>query len=116
MRKLLPAIAALGLTFGSFEVLAQTNKQPQDTSLRQAFKDRSHTVQQDIKEGVEKASDKTAEIAVKGAAIVSDQIYKDKTGPDGQTIYIDEHSRYYWVNDKGGKVYIAKDKLRDKKD
>lgn len=68
--------------------------------------------------GVKKAAvnvgDKTAEVAVKGKAVVVDKVYKDKQGPDGQTIYIDRHSKYYWVDKQGHNVYVAKDKLKQK--
>ena len=64
---------------------------------------------------IEKSANKTAEIAVKGKATIVDKVYKDKVGPNGQTIYIDRHSKYYWVDKKGHNVYIAKSKLRPKK-
>ncbi|WP_127127348.1 hypothetical protein [Pseudoflavitalea rhizosphaerae] len=64
---------------------------------------------------VEKSANKTAEIAVKGKATLVDKVYKDKVGPNGQTIYIDRHSKYYWVDKKGHNVYISKSKLRPKK-
>jgi hypothetical protein len=31
-----------------------------------------------------------------------------------KTIYIDKHSKYYWVDKKGHKVYVSKDELKDK--
>jgi hypothetical protein len=68
-----------------------------------------------IKKAAKKAGNKTAEIAAKGAAAVSDQVYKDKVGPAGQKIYIDNHSRYYYINKKGAKIYVAKSRLKDKK-
>jgi hypothetical protein len=67
-----------------------------------------------IKKAAKKAGNKTAEIAAKGAAAVSDQVYKDKVGPAGQKIYIDNQSRYYFINEKGRKVYVAKSRLKDK--
>lgn len=63
---------------------------------------------------IERSANKTAEIAVKGKAAIVDKVYKDKVGPNGQTIYIDRHSKYYWVDKKGHNVYIAKNKLRSK--
>jgi hypothetical protein len=69
----------------------------------------------DVKKGAVKAGNKTAEMASKGKASVTDKIYKDKEGPDGQTIYIDKHSKYYWIDKKGHKVPIAKNKLITKK-
>ena len=67
-----------------------------------------------IKKAAKKAGNKTAELAAKGAAAVADQVYKDKVGPGGQKIYIDNQSRYYYINEKGQKVYDAKSRLKDK--
>lgn len=67
-----------------------------------------------VKKGAKKAGNKTAEIASKAKAEVTDQVYKDKVGPDGQTIYMDNHSRYYWVDNKGKRHYVTEAKLKDK--
>jgi len=68
----------------------------------------------DVKNGAVKAGNKTAEIASKGKSTVTDKVYKDKEGPNGETIYIDKHSKYYWIDKKGHKVPIAKNKLQAK--
>ncbi|SDR92948.1 hypothetical protein SAMN05216490_0218 [Mucilaginibacter mallensis] len=57
---------------------------------------------------------KTSEIAAKGKAAVVDKKYKGKTGPKGQTIYIDKYSHYYYVNSKGHKYYCKKSELKDR--
>ena len=58
---------------------------------------------------------KTAELASKGKSGVVDEVYKNKMGADGQTpIYIDHSSKYYYVDKKGKKVYVAKSTLKDK--
>lgn len=57
---------------------------------------------------------RTAEIAVKGGSGVVDKVYRGKTGPGGQTIYINKNSKYYWVDKKGHRVYIKKSKLLTK--
>lgn len=54
---------------------------------------------------------KTAEIASKTKSGVLDKVYKDKKGPDGQTIYINKHSKYYYIDKKGHNVFVAKNKL-----
>ena len=90
-----------------------------------AFAQEKTTAGQDIKQAgkstgkaVEKAAtavgQKTAEVASKGAAKVTAKTYQDKVGPDGQTIYIDSHSKYYFVNKKGEHIYVAKAQLKDK--
>ncbi len=68
----------------------------------------------EVKKGAKKVGNKTAEIASKGKSRVIDQVYKDKMGPDGQTIYIDNHSKYYWVDKKGHKNYVTEAELRNK--
>ena len=68
----------------------------------------------DVKTGAEKVGNKTAELASKGKSGVVDKVYKDKEGPDGETIYIDKHSKYYWIDKKGHKVPIARNKLKSK--
>lgn len=67
-----------------------------------------------VKEGATKVGNKTAELASKGKNAITDKIYKDKEGPNGETIYINKHSKYYWIDKKGHKVPISKNKLRSK--
>lgn len=61
-----------------------------------------------------KVGHKTSEIAAKGASGVVDKKYAGKVGPDGQTIYIDKNSYYYYINKKGHRVYVKKADLKDK--
>jgi len=61
-----------------------------------------------------KIGQKTASVAVKGASRITDNVYKGKVGPDGQTVYIDKKDRKYYVNEKGKKVYLKESELRDK--
>ncbi len=67
-----------------------------------------------IKKTAKTVGNKTAEIAVKGTSAIVDKKYKGKIGPDGQTIYIDNKSRYYYIDAKGAKVFLPKSKLKDK--
>ena len=74
----------------------------------------------EVKEGIKDVADtvanKTAEIASKGYAEVTDKVFKDKVGPDGQTIYIDEHSKYYYIDNGGKKVFVTNAELKDNPD
>jgi hypothetical protein len=63
---------------------------------------------------INKAGNKTAELAVKGASAVADKVYEGKVAPNGEKVYINKNSKYYYVNKKGAKVYISKAKLQDK--
>jgi len=72
-------------------------------------------VKEDVGKAATKVGNKTEEVASKTKSAVVDNKYKDKVGPNGQTIYIDHDSKYYYVNKKGRKVYVAKSQLRNKK-
>lgn len=63
---------------------------------------------------VNKAGNKTAQVAVSGASGIKDKKYDSKVGPAGQTIYINKNDHFYYVNSRGKKVYVAKAKLRDR--
>jgi hypothetical protein len=76
--------------------------------------DTTHNVTRTIKRDAKKVGNKSAEIASKGKASVTDQVYKDKVGPNGQKIYMDDHSRYYWVDKKGHRHYATEAELKDR--
>jgi hypothetical protein len=99
MKKLLSLSAFIFLLGISAEVNAQST---------------AEEVGKDIKQGAKKAGNKTAEVASKGKAKVTDQTHKDKVGPNGETIYIDNHTQYYWVDKKGKRHYVAGDSLKPK--
>ena len=63
---------------------------------------------------INKIGNKTAQVAVKGTSAITDKKYDSKVGPDGQTIYINKHSHYYYVDARGKKVYVSKAHLKDK--
>ena len=62
---------------------------------------------EEIKDGFNKST------AIIGAEI-KDKVYADKMGPDGETIYIDEHSKYYYIDKDGSKVFITKLEMKNK--
>ncbi|HTL08344.1 MAG TPA: hypothetical protein VL307_08820 [Chitinophagaceae bacterium] len=90
---LLPAFAAISLG-----AMAQ-EKTPSDGKVGKA---------------VNKAGNKTAHVAVKATSAIVDKKYDGKTGPDGQTIYINNKSEYYYVNGKGKKIFVTAAQLKDK--
>lgn len=69
-----------------------------------------------IEKGAKTVGNKTAETASKGKSKVTNSVYKGKEGPNGETIYIDEHNKYYWIDKKGHKNYIKEEDLKDKVD
>ena len=80
------------------------------TTSAQAVEKTEHAV----KKSAKAVGHKTAEVASKGKSRVTDKVYKDKTGPDGQTIYIDDHSKYYWVDKNGHRHYVTEASLKSK--
>lgn len=58
--------------------------------------------------------DKIEEGTKDAAAAITDQKLKDKVGPGGETVYVDEYNKYYYINNAGEKIIITKAQLRDK--
>lgn len=67
-----------------------------------------------IDKTAKKVGNKTAEVAVKGVSTIVDKTYKTKVGPGGEKVYIDNKSRYYYINSKGAKVFVTKAQLKPK--
>ena len=76
----------------------------------------SSKMKKGVKKAAKKTANKTAEVASKGKAVVTDQVHKDKVGPGGETIYIDNHSKYYWIDKKGTRHYVLETELKAKVD
>ncbi len=83
--------------------LAQAMPMPQDS------------VGHKIKHVAKKVGHATAHAAATADAAVIDKKYEGKYGPEGQTIYINEHSHYYYINKTGHRVYLKKSQLRSKR-
>jgi|SRR5215469_12810727 len=98
MKTLLKIFAFLFIASFSYTAGAQTVKKTEES----------------VEKAAQKTGNKTAEIASKGKSDVVDKVYKGKVGPDGQKIYIDSHSKYYWVDKKGHKNYVTESELKDK--
>ena len=76
--------------------------------------DEDKSVKKEVKKGAKKVGNKTAEVASKGKAKVTDERHKDKVGPNGETIYIDNHAKFYWVDKKGRRHYVNEAALKPK--
>ena len=92
--------------------VGQVHAQSKDTT---SFKTKVHKTTKQVGDAATKIGHKTSELAVKGASAVVDKQYKGKCGPNGETIYINSHSQYYYVDTKGHKVYLKESELKDKK-
>jgi len=66
------------------------------------------------KKGAKAVGNQTAETATKGKAKVTDKQSEEWVGPKGQTIYVDDGSKYYWINEKGGREFVRKEQLKAK--
>ena len=64
------------------------------------------------KKGAREIGDNTAEATKKGIARVSDKKSDAWVGPEGQTIYIDDLGKYYWINGNGKKIYVSESALK----
>jgi len=93
-------------------VAGQVKAQSKDTT---SFKTKVHKTTKQVGDAATKIGHKTSELAVKGASAVVDKQYKEKCGPNGENIYINSHSQYYYVDKKGHKVYLKESELKDKK-
>jgi hypothetical protein len=112
MKKIV-AIAMVMLLLG----FASANAQETESAVKKEIKKGEQNVKKagkEIKKDTKKAANKTAEVASKGKSKVVDKTYKDKVGPNGETIYIDKYSKYYWVDEKGHKKYVDVSELKDK--
>ncbi|HZH96641.1 MAG TPA: hypothetical protein VEY06_12180 [Flavisolibacter sp.] len=67
-----------------------------------------------IKKGAKAAANETAELATKGKSKITDKKSDEWVGPNGQAIYIDDGSKYFWINERGGREFVTKDKLKAK--
>ncbi|MFN2457895.1 MAG: hypothetical protein ABR502_06830 [Chitinophagaceae bacterium] len=88
----------------------------QDQSAGQEVKSGAKKAGKTVKKGAKKAGNKTAEVATKSKAKVTHTVYKGKTGPNNETIYINTRGRYYWIDKKGRKHYIPASALKNKVD
>ncbi|MES2882144.1 MAG: hypothetical protein V4676_08355 [Bacteroidota bacterium] len=98
-------VALLGLTLPT---VAQTKKEENNSGVKKGAK----KAWAGTKKGAKAVGNKTAEVASKGKAKVVDKKSDTWIGPEGQTIYITDDSRYYWVNGKGKRIFVSTAALR----
>lgn len=90
-----------------------TNAQDTTKTLGQDIKSGVKATGKAIKKGAKAVGTKTSEIASKGQSKVVDKVYKGKSGPNGETIYITNESKYYWIDKKGHRKYVTESELKD---
>lgn len=64
------------------------------------------------KKGAKKVGNETAEVTKKGVARITDKKSDQWVGPEGQTIYINDLGKYYWINGRGKKIYVSESALK----
>lgn len=83
-------------------------------NAQEEVKDDVKQAGKEVKKGAKKVGRKTAEVASKGKSKITDEVHKDKVGPNNETIYIDNHSQYYWVDKRGHRHYVQEAELKAK--
>jgi hypothetical protein len=78
------------------------------------IKEESDEIEVETKEEAQSVGNKIEEGAKDAAAAITDQKLKNKVGPGGETAYVDENGKYYYINNAGEKVFITKIQLKDK--
>lgn len=110
MKKLFVCLAVVATS-----LLASADVYAQDTTTAgQDLKKAARKTGIAISKSAKKVGDKTAQLAAKGKARVVDKVYDGKKGQDGQTIYINNKSAYYWIYKKGHHIPITESQLKDK--
>ena len=111
MKKIIAvALIATGI-FTAAQSKAQTHK---DSTITHKIGKTAKKVGNSTADAATTVGKKTSELAAKGAAAVTDKKYDGKAGPNGETVYIDSKSRYYYVNKSGHRIYTNKSELMDK--
>jgi hypothetical protein len=80
------------------------------------MKEEAREAREEAREEGDNAGNEVSEAAGKVKAAVVDQKFDGKVGPDGQTIYIDNKSRYYYINESGDKVFVNAVQLKNDPD
>jgi len=101
------AVALFGLSVPSF---TQRNKDSGSHGVKKG----ATKAWEGTKKGAKTVGNKTAEVTKKGVAKVTDKKSDAWVGPEGQTIYIDDLGKYYWINGNGKKIYVSEAALKAK--
>ena len=99
---------------GCYSLAGSTLIAQDTTTAGQDIKKAAKKTGKAIEKGATKVGNKTAEIAAKGKAGVVDKVYDGKQGPNGQKIYINNKSQYYWIDKKGRRHFVTEAQLKNK--
>jgi hypothetical protein len=98
-------IALLGLSAPSF---AQSKAEKAGEGVKKGAK----KAWKGTKKGAKKVGNETAEQATTAKAKLTDKKSEQWVGPEGQTIYMDDGNKYYWVNGRGKRIYVSESALK----
>lgn len=101
-------IALIALLGFSAPAMAQSKVEKAGHGIKKGAKEAWHGT----KKGARAAGNKTAEVASKGKARVTDKRSDVWIGPQGQTIYTNDAGKYYWINGRGKRIYVSERALK----
>jgi hypothetical protein len=117
MKKILSLIvlaAFIGIAVPSY---AQDTTAKKDGIVKKAghgIKKGSKKAWHGTKKGAKAVGNETAKLATKGKAKITDKTSDEWIGPRGQTIYVDDDSKYYWISGSGKRIFVPKGQLKAK--
>lgn len=114
MKKVFAIAFVAGLLVFASPAVAQedTTKKGTVEKVAKSVKKGAKKAWKGTKKGAKKAGNETAELATKGKAKITDKKSAEWLGPEGQDIYVDDGNKYYWVNEKGARVFVSSDQLK----
>lgn len=108
-------VTALFLAIGEPAIAQEeTTKKSTPAKVTSGVKKGAKKAWKGTKKGAKKVGNETAELATKGKAKVTDKKSDEWVGPNGQDIYVDDGSKYYWINEKGGREFVTREQLKPK--
>jgi hypothetical protein len=66
------------------------------------------------KKGAKVVGNETAELATKGKGEITDKTSDEWVGSNGQKIYVDDGNKYYWVSEKGKRMFVTEKEMKRK--
>ena len=87
----------------------------EDSEPKQEVQEGAEKTGATIEQGAEKVKDNINEAASKTESMLTDDKMESMTGPNGETIFIDDNNNYYWVDDQGTRHYVSVLDLKEKK-
>lgn len=110
MKKMILLVAGLLC----FSLSPEANAQDNDRNTTQEVKQGVKKGAKSVKKGVKKGAHEVAEQASEAKSDITRTELDGKMGPNGEDIFIEKDGRYYYIDDKGHKVFITSSDLKDR--